>query len=500
MEEEEAHRLYTLFQRTNDAAKTKKGLGFSSSEPPARGAYAAPTAAAGGFMSSFVRSTTAFGAEQTKAPPVQAPTLGGSYDSDDAGERAAKRQRQQRASAYNAVADERDDDPRFWGRGADHPGRGGLGGRRRHPEEEAEEPEEAEDEAEVRRRLQAKEKQRREREAAAWERHRAEGGGDEGRSGRHVGASGGGSGSRRDVAPAGAGGKTRGKDQPPDYSALIPGYEAMNPAEKLRARTRLSLAQAETRVASRAAAAAAGSDDEDGSGGAGGKGNWTRFAFNADAVPEDGMAFGRRGGGGGGGEDEPREPKQYNSHGLGADLDRGELEMLVGRRTADVERQQRAEQKAQAAHEDAIFGSRLPPPPPLPTARAEPGRDEREQPPPLAPPPPAVYAAAAAPTAAVGAAAAAPTAAVSGMHAGDDEGPQVVLLDEMELVAAERAAAGLASASCGAGSSVAGAGSTAGDGEPADGVLEGTLHETVLSNQKMSWRERAIQARRKAAG
>lgn len=132
-----------------------------------------------------------------------------------------------RCSAYNAVADERDDDPRFWGRGADHPGRGGLGGRRRHPEEEAEEPEEAEDEAEVRRRLQAKEKQRREREAAAWERHRAEGGGDEGRSGRHVGASGGGSGSRRDVAPAGAGGKTRGKDQPPDYSALIPGGAAI---------------------------------------------------------------------------------------------------------------------------------------------------------------------------------------------------------------------------------------------------------------------------------
>ncbi|KXZ56319.1 hypothetical protein GPECTOR_1g281 [Gonium pectorale] len=237
----------------------------------------------------------------------------------------------------------------------------------------------------------------------------------------------------------------------------------MDAAEKLRARTRLALAQADARVRSATAAREAAADGDGGS-----SGPWTRYVFNNDAhLDEEGgrPCLSRKEDGEGGGPGE----KQYNSHGLGGDLDVGELNALTFRRTGDVERRQHALRRAEAQHDDAIFGSALPPPPPLPQLAA----------------------------AAMGAQRSARLSALGLRHGDDEDGPVVVDLDEDSALAASRAAAGLASES----------GNQRAAAQPPSSSLQAeqqqqlgeTLSSAVLGQQGLSWRERALQARKKAA-
>jgi hypothetical protein len=85
MEEDDAHRLYTLFARVNEGAKHKQGLGFGPSRSsPTRNAETSSR----GFLSSFVKSSTSFGAETTRK-------FAALRDSDDE-DVPAKRPRQKR--------------------------------------------------------------------------------------------------------------------------------------------------------------------------------------------------------------------------------------------------------------------------------------------------------------------------------------------------------------------------------------------------------------------
>ncbi|GFR47284.1 hypothetical protein Agub_g8971, partial [Astrephomene gubernaculifera] len=327
----QAHRLYSLFARVNEAAKHKQGLGFGDrkSSPHGHGASAPE-----GVLSSFVRSSTSFAAETTKKPFQSSAAA---YDDSDDDMPAAKRQRQQRdSSLYH-------DEGRGAGRlslshGSGRPQPGGAEGGRR--------------------------------------------GQDDGRRGGDAGGLGTGKGPR-------------------DYASLIEGFDAMNPAEKLRARTRLALSQADARVRSNAAAAAAAAaansetaaHDRAGGGAGGGRSSsgggstWTRFVFNSDALldeegarPSLASSWDADGANAAGG-DAPDE-KRYNSHGLAEELDRGELNALTFRRTGDMERRQQALRRAEAQHEDAIFGSsqpQLPPPPPAQPLKSQAAKSQAER-------------------------------------------------------------------------------------------------------------------------
>jgi hypothetical protein len=214
----------------------------------------------------------------------------------------------------------------------------------------------------------------------------------------------------------------------------------MNPAEKLRARTRLALERAEAR--SSAARGGGGGDGDRG----GGDVQWTRFAFNPDALPSgrapdtpprcneascrcqgsaqqascgqrlrswqgcaaaSGVSLQRpsaranvafacphaplpaprsearhapdtqRAGEEGGGLAHHEPPPQKQYSMHGLDEEQG-LATLTGRRTAELGRAHAAAKAAEAKHEAAIFGSALPLPPPLPPPLPMAGAGKRE--------------------------------------------------------------------------------------------------------------------------
>ncbi|GIL44537.1 hypothetical protein Vafri_2066 [Volvox africanus] len=315
MEENEAHNLYTLFARVNDGAKHKHGLGFGgrTSSPDRNGPAAAPR----GFLSSFVRSSTTFGAETNRRPLTAYGPL--HDDSDD--DIPAKRRRQHRGEEDEDGLSVRD-----------------AGRPRRKPSDRGESLghhgvrlQQHEDE-------EGRSRSAREGFAA-----------DTSFSERSNGQNGGG----RASASTAAGGAKR--TDRTVYSELIPGYNSMSPAERLRARTRLALKQADARARSD------GDDAANGCGGSGGSGSapWTRFVLNKDApLDEDGARPGLPVWDPNGAD--AAEEKRYNLHGLQEEqenLKGGGLNALSFRRTIDVERRQQALRQAEAQHEAAIFGA-----------------------------------------------------------------------------------------------------------------------------------------------
>ncbi|GIM00570.1 hypothetical protein Vretimale_5563 [Volvox reticuliferus] len=314
MEETEAHNLYTLFARINDGAKRKQGLGFGgrTSSPERNGPAAAPQ----GFLSSFVRSSTTFGSETSRRPVTAYEPL--HDDSDD--EIPAKRRRQHR------VEDEDDLSVRAAGRPrwplSDHGESLGNHGVRRQQHEDED----------------GRSRFTRAGFAADTSFPERSNGRDDG--------------GRVTVTSPAAGAK--GMDRTA-YAKLIPGYDSLGPAERLRARTRLALKQADARARSD------GNDAADRGGGSGGNGSrtWTRFILNKDApLDEDGARPGLSAWDPSG--IDAAEEKCYNSHGLQdgqENLEIGGLNALSFRRTMDVERRQQALRQAEAQHEAAIFGA-----------------------------------------------------------------------------------------------------------------------------------------------